>query len=183
MFFKSRPSQFGTAAEMKLGGIKIFSQGIKHPDIKHKQFKFKLKFVQFKRKESQNTLLRGLNDVQFRCNCPHLGPKQTYKLTTRRTWLLLPLGPQEIDLGGQTSPRRDGHGGDGHMRDGRRHGPVERGARACRGGDSVSGGKDGAEGGGDGEPRHNSAEHVVAAEIPRVGEAVECVEEWRRLVG
>ena len=90
--------------------------------------------------------------------------------------LLVELGPQEIDLGGETGTGSDGDGSDSNVRDGGGDGAVESGAGA-RG----SGGEDGGEGGGDGDSGGNSVKH--AAVFPGIRETVESVEEWRGLVG
>lgn len=59
---------------------------------------------------------------------------------TELTRLLLHFRPQEIDLGRETSPGRNRHGGDRHLRNRRRHRPVHRArpGRRRRRGDHVS---------------------------------------------
>lgn len=62
---------------------------------------------------------------------------------------LFKLGPQEIDLGGETSAGSDSDGGDSDLSNGGSDGAVDGGAGGTGGGDDGIGG--GEEGGGDGE--------------------------------
>lgn len=68
-----------------------------------------------------------------------------FRYHTKRTWLRFEFGPQEINLGGKTSPGGDGDGGDSDLSDGGGDGAVER-ARAGSRGDEVGRGEDGADG-------------------------------------
>ena len=66
------------------------------------------------------------------------------KANKHKTWLFLRFGPQEINLGGETSSGGNCDGGDGDLRDGGGDGAVERGGGGgsfrCSG-DYIFGGK------------------------------------------
>ena len=95
----------------------------------------------------------------------------------KRTWLVVELGPQEIDFSRKTSAGGDGEGGDGDLSDCGGDGAVE-GGGACGGGCGcdgvgVGGGENGAQRRRHREFRRNLVEN--AAELAGAPEADEAV--------
>lgn len=101
-----------------------------------------------------------------------------YSLHYITAWLRFEFGPQEINLGGKTSPGGDGDGGDCDLSDGGGDGTVES-ARAGGGGggDEVGRGEYGAEGGGDGRVGGNLIQDASEFGGIAEAEAVEAVDE------